>query len=89
MLNFVVLTAALSVYNGCVYCNSRMLFGLALQGNAPKAFGTVSARGVPVYALLISSLATLICVIINYAMPARPLACSCRLLLPLWSLTGP
>lgn len=73
VLNFVVLTAALSVYNGCVYCNSRMLFGLALQGNAPKAFGTVSARGVPVYALLISSLATLICVIINYAMPGKAL----------------
>ncbi len=73
VLNFVVLTAALSVYNGCVYCNSRMLYGLALQGNAPKALGTVSARGVPVYALLISSLATLICVIINYAMPGKAL----------------
>ncbi|MHC1473084.1 hypothetical protein ACYJ51_30505, partial [Klebsiella pneumoniae] len=31
-LNLVVLTAALSVYNSCVYCNSRMLFGLAQQG---------------------------------------------------------
>ena len=30
-LNIVVLTAALSVYNSCVYCNSRMLFGLAQQ----------------------------------------------------------
>ncbi|SQC19319.1 Aromatic amino acid transport protein AroP [Klebsiella pneumoniae] len=36
-LNVVVLTAALSVYNSCVYCNSRMLFGLAQQGNAPKS----------------------------------------------------
>jgi len=36
-LNVVILTAALSVYNSCVYCNSRMLFGLAQQGNAPKA----------------------------------------------------
>ncbi|HAH13058.1 MAG TPA: aromatic amino acid transporter AroP, partial [Pantoea agglomerans] len=34
-LNVVILTAALSVYNSCVYCNSRMLFGLAQQGNAP------------------------------------------------------
>ncbi|PCR45174.1 hypothetical protein CQA88_32195, partial [Klebsiella pneumoniae] len=31
------ITAALSVYNSCVYCNSRMLFGLAQQGNAPRA----------------------------------------------------
>ena len=29
-LNIVVLTAALSVYNSCVYCNSRMLLGLSL-----------------------------------------------------------
>ncbi|XMR47321.1 amino acid permease [Escherichia coli] len=37
VLNMVVLTAALSVYNSCVYCNSRMLFGLAKQGNGPGA----------------------------------------------------
>ncbi|MCC7799856.1 regulatory signaling modulator protein AmpE, partial [Escherichia coli] len=42
----VVLTAALSVYNSCVYCNSRMLFGLAQQGNAPKALASVDKRGV-------------------------------------------
>jgi aromatic amino acid transport protein AroP len=35
-LNVVVLTAALSVYNSCVYCNSRMLFGLAQQGTRRK-----------------------------------------------------
>lgn len=73
VLNFVVLTAALSVYNSCVYCNSRMLYGLSLQGNAPRALGTVSARGVPVYALLISSGATLLCVLLNYAMPKNAL----------------
>ncbi len=44
-LNLVVLTAALSVYNSCVYCNSRMLFGLAQQGNAPRALLRVNRRG--------------------------------------------
>ncbi len=73
VLNFVVLTAALSVYNSCVYCNSRMLYGLALQGNAPKTLAKVSARGVPVYALMISSGATLLCVGLNYFMPAQAL----------------
>ena len=43
-LNVVILTAALSVYNSCVYCNSRMLFGLAQQGNAPKALLKVDRR---------------------------------------------
>jgi aromatic amino acid transport protein AroP len=71
VLNIVVLTAALSVYNSCVYCNSRMLFGLALQGNAPKALLKVNRRGVPLTALGVSALATGLCVLINYFMPGR------------------
>ena len=43
----VVLTAALSVYNSGVYSNSRMLFGLAKQGNAPKVLCSVNKRGIP------------------------------------------
>ncbi|HCC10997.1 MAG TPA: aromatic amino acid transporter AroP, partial [Atlantibacter hermannii] len=68
-LNIVVLTAALSVYNSCVYCNSRMLFGLAQQGNAPKMLQKVDKRGVPVNTILISSLFTALCVLINYFAP--------------------
>lgn len=73
ILNLVVLTAALSVYNSCVYCNSRMLFGLALQGNAPRIFGTTNASGVPVMSLALSSGTTLLCVILNYFMPQNAL----------------
>ena len=36
VLNVVVLTAALSVYNSGVYANSRMLFGLASCGAAAR-----------------------------------------------------
>ena len=68
-LNVVVLTAALSVYNSCVYCNSRMLFGLAQQGNAPKALMSVDKRGVPVNTILVSALVTALCVLINYLAP--------------------
>lgn len=69
VLNLVVLTAALSVYNGCVYANSRMLFGLAEQGNAPRALLKVSRRGVPLAALGVSAFATGICICINYFLP--------------------
>lgn len=69
VLNLVVLTAALSVYNGCVYANSRMLFGLAEQGNAPRALLTLSRRGVPLAALAVSAVATGICICINYFLP--------------------
>jgi aromatic amino acid transport protein AroP len=68
-LNIVVLTAALSVYNSCVYCNSRMLFGLAQQGNAPKMLLSVDKRGVPVNTILVSAVVTALCVLINYMAP--------------------
>ncbi|CAI1876093.1 amino acid permease [Serratia fonticola] len=71
MLNVVVLTAALSVYNSGVYCNSRMLFGLATQGNAPKALTKVNKRGVPVLSIALSALATSVGVLINYVMPGE------------------
>ncbi|MGO4154048.1 amino acid permease [Cupriavidus sp. YAF13] len=71
VLNAVVLTAALSVYNSGVYCNSRMLYGLATQGNAPKALLKVNQRGIPLAALGVSALATAACVAINYFMPGE------------------
>ena len=69
ILNFVVLTAALSVYNSGVYCNSRMLYGLAEQGDAPRVFMSLNKRGVPVLAIGASALITLLCVLVNYLLP--------------------
>lgn len=71
LLNVIILTAALSVYNSCVYCNSRMLFGLAHQGNAPKKLIQVNRKGIPVPALICSAAATALCVVINYVMPGK------------------
>lgn len=73
ILNFVVLTAALSVYNSCVYCNSRMLYGLAEQGDAPRAFAKVDDRGVPLLAIGVSAFITLACVVVNYVIPHQAL----------------
>ena len=70
-LNAVVLTAALSVYNSCVYSNSRMLLGLALQGHAPRTLAHVNGRGIPVHALGLSAAATALCVLLNYIMPGE------------------
>ena len=62
ILNFVVLTAAASVYNSAIYSNSRMLYGLAKSGNAPKFLSKLSNRKVPVNGILLSSGITLIVV---------------------------
>jgi aromatic amino acid transport protein AroP len=69
ILNFVILTAALSVYNSGVYCNSRMLYGRALKGAAPGFLSRVDARGVPARALFVSALGTGAAVVVNYLMP--------------------
>jgi L-asparagine transporter-like permease len=74
LLNFVILTAALSVYNSGMFANSRMLFGLAQQGNAPKVFAKVNKQGVPVPAVLLSALLIFGCVILNYKVPEEALS---------------
>jgi len=56
VMNFVVLTAALSSVNCNLYLTSRMIFSLARGGYAPARLGRLSARGTPVAALLVSSL---------------------------------
>jgi L-asparagine permease len=52
IMNFVVLTAALSGVNATLYAVSRLLRNLAANGCAPKATTYVSRRGVPVGALV-------------------------------------
>jgi AAT family amino acid transporter/aromatic amino acid transport protein AroP len=69
ILNFVVLTAAVSVYNSGIYSNGRMLYSLAEQGNAPKFFMKLGANKVPYVAILFSSACTLVVVVINYLIP--------------------
>lgn len=53
-MNFVVLTSASSSANSGIFSTSRMLYGLSLSNQAPKAFGHLSRRQVPAKALLLS-----------------------------------
>ncbi|AZN77442.1 amino acid permease [Lactobacillus acidophilus] len=52
VINFVVLTAALSGANSGIYSSSRMLYKLAHEGEAPKTFGYISKRIVPSHAII-------------------------------------
>ncbi|MGZ2747225.1 amino acid permease [Burkholderia stagnalis] len=54
IMNFVVITAALSSMNTNVYLTSRTLFSLARGGFAPSWVGKLSATGTPVVATLVS-----------------------------------
>ena len=55
IMNFVVLTAALSSVNTNLYLSTRMLFSLGREGYGPNWLGTVSRNGVPHRALLAST----------------------------------
>jgi len=72
-LNLIVLTAALSVYNSCVYSNSRMLYGLAEQRNAPRFLTKLNKNHSPINAILVSAGLVAVCIIINKIMPERAL----------------
>jgi amino acid transporter, AAT family len=54
IMNFVVLSAALSSMNTNVYLCSRMLFSLSRGGYAPRFLGRLSKNGTPITAILVS-----------------------------------
>lgn len=60
IVNALVLASAFSAGNSYVYCASRSLFGLALDGKAPRIFTRTTRRGVPIYCVLVVLLISLL-----------------------------
>lgn len=71
IINFVVITAALSSCNSGIFSSGRMLYNLSLQGKSPKAFGKLSDHQVPTNGILFSAAILLIGVALNYLAPAE------------------
>ncbi|MFF3558827.1 amino acid permease [Streptomyces sp. NPDC002574] len=69
IMNVIVLTAVLSCLNSGLYTASRMAFSLGRRGDAPKAFGRTSPRGVPRAAILGSVVFGFVAVFFNYRYP--------------------
>ncbi|WP_030710810.1 amino acid permease [Streptomyces sp. NRRL F-2580] len=67
IMEVIVLTAVLSCLNSGLYTASRMAFSLGERGDAPKAFAKVNSRGVPVAAILGSTVFGFVAVYFNYA----------------------
>ena len=70
LMNFVVLTAALSSMNCDLYLSTRMMFSLARAGYAPAGLGKVTHRGVPLPALLLSTLGLGVATVVAILYPA-------------------
>ncbi|MFB4308331.1 amino acid permease [Actinomadura sp. GTD37] len=72
IVNFVVLTAALSSCNaGGLYSTSRMLRTAGVNGDGPKVLGRLNGRGVPVLTVVISALVMGVGVVINALVPDK------------------
>jgi len=69
IINFVVITAALSSCNSGIFSTGRMLFSMAQKGHVSKCFARVSRGGVPHIALLSTMLVLLLGVFLNYLIP--------------------
>lgn len=65
IINFVILIAALSAMNSLLYSTTRMMFSLSRAGYAPRQFGCLNARGVPLGALLASTSGIAVAALVN------------------------
>jgi AAT family amino acid transporter len=69
LVNFVVITAALSGANSGIYSASRMLYTLADEGQLPKKFKLLNRHGVPLYPVLLIGLGIGLGVLLNALLP--------------------
>ena len=66
IMNAVILTAILSAGNSGMYSSTRMLFDMARKGSAPKLFGRLDPRGVPMNALYATTAIAALCFLTTF-----------------------
>jgi yeast amino acid transporter len=60
VINAAVFTSALSAGNSFLFCSSRILYGLSIRGQAPRYLSKCTSKGLPLYAVLTTSLFVLL-----------------------------
>lgn len=71
VMNFVVLTAALSSLNAGLYSTGRILRSMAVNGSAPRFTERMSGHGVPYGGILLTAVITLFGVGLNALVPSQ------------------
>jgi lysine-specific permease len=61
LMNAIILTSVLSAGNSGMYASTRMLFSMAKEGMAPKIFAKTNKRGVPINALILTTIVASAC----------------------------
>ena len=71
IINVVVITAATSSCNSGIFSTGRMLYALALRGQAPSGFAALSPNRVPSAGIHVSAAVMLVAVVLNYIVPDK------------------
>jgi GABA permease len=74
IMNAVILTAVLSALNSGLYASSRMMMALARHGDAPRALAPLNSHGVPIPAILLSTVFGYCAVAMSYLSPTHVFA---------------
>jgi GABA permease len=74
VMSIIILTAVLSALNSGLFASSRMLMALARRGDAPRIFGELDSRGVPVAAILAGTAFGYAAVVMSYVSPGKVFA---------------
>ncbi len=69
IMNFVVLTAAMSSLNAGLYSTGRILRSMAMNGSAPEFTGKMTSNGVPFAGIALTAGFTVIGVFLNLVVP--------------------
>ncbi|MFC5337618.1 amino acid permease [Leucobacter denitrificans] len=70
VMQLIIFTAVISVLNSGLYSASRMFSALGEQGFAPRIVAKKAKNGVPVAALLASTIGGVVATIVNYVAPS-------------------
>lgn len=71
ILNVVIISAAISAVNSDMFGAGRMMYGLSKDGQAPKSFGYLTKKGVPIVPILVMLITLLVGVVLNYYYPKQ------------------
>lgn len=74
IMNFIILTAALSAMNSQLYASTRMVFSLSQAQFAPAIFGKLNKKGVPQAALAVSALGIIVAAAVSALFPGTTYA---------------
>ncbi len=74
IMSIVVITAALSAFNSCLYAAARMVANLARHKNAPRYLAKTDKHNVPRNAVMTTSIIVAGTVVINYLVPDKAIA---------------